>query len=243
MHYFKFNIATWNLSTAHLTVEEDGVYFRLVCHYYDTQSPIPLETQSVIRRLRLGSHEKTVNAILSEFFKKTAKGWTHARCELELTEYRKQAEKNRANGSKGGRPNKIKRLHVSHSEPNGIPNGLPNETQNNPNQELLTTNHKPLIKDSSRKFIKPTTDDLITAFTDKVLNPQAEANKFLNYYESNGWKVGRNAMKSWRHAVINWIGNCKDRPAAQQSQTLILRMTDTSWADPLLGEAINHNQR
>ena len=30
------------------------------------------------------------------------------------------------------------------------------------------------------------------------------AQQFFNYYESNGWKIGRNAMKSWQAAVQNW---------------------------------------
>jgi hypothetical protein len=36
-----------------------------------------------------------------------------------------------------------------------------------------------------------------------------EAEKFVNYYTSNGWKVGKNPMKSWTHAVNNWITNAK----------------------------------
>ena len=44
MHYYKFNISDWKASTSHLTPEEEGIYFRLINHYYDTESPIPLET-------------------------------------------------------------------------------------------------------------------------------------------------------------------------------------------------------
>jgi len=40
-------------------------------------------------------------------------------------------------------------------------------------------------------------------------NAKIEAEKFVNYYESNGWKVGKNPMKSWTHAVNNWITNTK----------------------------------
>ena len=36
-----------------------------------------------------------------------------------------------------------------------------------------------------------------------------EAEKFVNYYESNGWKVGKNPMKSWGAAANNWITNTK----------------------------------
>ena len=34
-----------------------------------------------------------------------------------------------------------------------------------------------------------------------------EANKFCDFYESNGWKVGKNKMKCWKAAVRNWIKN------------------------------------
>jgi uncharacterized protein YdaU (DUF1376 family) len=36
-----------------------------------------------------------------------------------------------------------------------------------------------------------------------------EAEKFVNYYESNGWKVGKNPMKSWTHAANTWLINSK----------------------------------
>jgi uncharacterized protein YdaU (DUF1376 family) len=32
----------------------------------------------------------------------------------------------------------------------------------------------------------------------------SEAERFFNYYTSNGWKVGRVAMVSWVHALTNW---------------------------------------
>jgi hypothetical protein len=38
----------------------------------------------------------------------------------------------------------------------------------------------------------------------KIGLPESEAVKFFNYYESNGWRVGRNPMKSWHHAIQNW---------------------------------------
>jgi hypothetical protein len=40
-------------------------------------------------------------------------------------------------------------------------------------------------------------------------NAKLEAEKFVNYYTSNGWKVGKNPMKSWGAAANNWITNSK----------------------------------
>ena len=35
----------------------------------------------------------------------------------------------------------------------------------------------------------------------------AESKKFWNYYESNGWRVGKNPMKKWDAAARNWMNN------------------------------------
>lgn len=58
-------------------------------------------------------------------------------------------------------------------------------------------------------FIKPTLQELINEFSSRVTNPEREANTFLNHYESNGWQVGKVKMKSWPHAVTNWITRSK----------------------------------
>ncbi|MPN43403.1 hypothetical protein SDC9_190962 [bioreactor metagenome] len=31
--------------------------------------------------------------------------------------------------------------------------------------------------------------------------------QFFDYYEANGWKVGRNSMKDWKAAVRTWERN------------------------------------
>lgn len=53
------------------------------------------------------------------------------------------------------------------------------------------------------RFVKPTLEELQLAMAKAGL-PEAQAQIFLNHYESNGWRVGRNPMRSWQHAVGNW---------------------------------------
>jgi uncharacterized protein YdaU (DUF1376 family) len=142
MHYYKFNIADWALHTAHLSLTEEAVYFRLINHYYDTELPIPLATQPVIRRLRMGNDEGSVALILAEFFTETDKGFVHSRCEALLKDYRKTAKKNKANGAKGGRPKADVALEETHKEPSGLDMGTQVEPKHNPNQELLTKNQE-----------------------------------------------------------------------------------------------------
>ena len=64
---------------------------------------------------------------------------------------------------------------------------------------------KPTTKTTTRareKFVKPTVDEVAAHVREKgyTFDPVA----FWNYYESNGWKVGRNTMKSWTSACVTW---------------------------------------
>ena len=36
---------------------------------------------------------------------------------------------------------------------------------------------------------------------------QAQAERFVNYYQSNGWNVGRHPMQDWQAAARNWLLN------------------------------------
>jgi len=38
---------------------------------------------------------------------------------------------------------------------------------------------------------------------------RTEAQKFFNYYESNGWRVGKNPMSKWKACASNWMDNNK----------------------------------
>lgn len=53
-----------------------------------------------------------------------------------------------------------------------------------------------------KKFIKPTVEEIAAYCKEKNYNVNVQ--QFYNYYESNGWKIGRNSMKSWQAAVQNW---------------------------------------
>ena len=106
MHYYKFNIADWHLATSHLSLQEEAVYFKLINFYYDTELPIPLETESVMRRLRLKGNGVIVKEVLQEFFVLEDDGWHHQRCDLEIAKYHSKAEVNREVGKLGGRPKK-----------------------------------------------------------------------------------------------------------------------------------------
>lgn len=131
MHYYKFNIKDWTRDTAHLSVEEEGIYRRLLDHYYESEQPIPSETQPVIRRLRLKGHEEAMQVVLSEFFTLESDGYRHKRCDDEIAKYHAKASANRENGKRGGRPKDA-------DEPIENPDGSQIEPTDNLNHKPLT---------------------------------------------------------------------------------------------------------
>jgi hypothetical protein len=47
-------------------------------------------------------------------------------------------------------------------------------------------------------------------YFEEIKSTKIEGQKFFNYFQSNGWKVGgRAAMKDWRAAARNWILNAQ----------------------------------
>jgi hypothetical protein len=60
------------------------------------------------------------------------------------------------------------------------------------------------------RFDKPTLEQ-VRLQCEKIGLPVAEAESFLAYYESNGWRVGKNPMRSWTAAMINWRKNWQER--------------------------------
>ncbi len=53
-----------------------------------------------------------------------------------------------------------------------------------------------------RTFVPPTITDIVTYANQNGL--KVDADRFWNYYESNGWMVGKNKMRSWQATLRNW---------------------------------------
>ena len=61
---------------------------------------------------------------------------------------------------------------------------------------------KSSIDTPQKRFCKPTIEE-VQAYCDER-NNGVDAQKWFDYYEANGWKVGRNAMKDWKASVRTW---------------------------------------
>jgi hypothetical protein len=77
-------------------------------------------------------------------------------------------------------------------------------------------------------------EEVETYFLEKE-KPKSEANKFFNFYEANGWLVGKNKMKNWRAAANNWMANIgKYNSNPQKEKTTYLHVEqDKDYSVPL----------
>ncbi len=60
-----------------------------------------------------------------------------------------------------------------------------------------------------------------------------DGEKFVDHYESNGWKVGKSAMKDWRATVRNWIRNggtqSTDKPSGNAAAETAFQQIGTAF--------------
>lgn len=207
MYYYQFHIGDYRAATSHLSNEEDLAYRRLLDMYYDTENPIPNETEWVARRLRLGSD--VVLSVLKDFFVLQENGWTHKKCDAVIADYKKNAVKNRENGKKGGRP-----------KTQSVPNGMPNESEFEPtgkatiNHKPITNNQEPLTKVVKQRATRLPNDwqptDRMIAFCENErpdLNPREVADTFRDHWIAQPGQKGVKA--DWEATWRNWVRNQK----------------------------------
>jgi uncharacterized protein YdaU (DUF1376 family) len=166
------------------------------------ESPLSGDMKELERKhlIRTANEKKALRNVLKDFFKFDNSMFLHSRCDEDIISYRDKSMK--ASKSAKKRWEKDANAVRTHSEGNA-------------NHKPLTINHKP-ITNIKKGFSKPTITELVDAFAGKVTDSGHQAGLFLCHYESNGWKVGKNSMKSWQHAVTNWISRSKQNGTGQQ---------------------------
>lgn len=93
---------------------------------------------------------------------------------------------------------------------------------NNPQSKVKESKVKESKKRdrTTTKFTKPTPEELYAYCKEKGYTFGIGA--FLDYYESNGWRVGRNPMKSWKAACGTWQRKEKEWKQPEEKKRFIL---------------------
>ena len=137
--------------------------------------------------------------------------WPAAKQIIDLAA--EKAEKLRQNGSKGGTA-KSENMKALANDSNSYQT-VANDSKDN--QSKAKGSHKEKKRNNKEKegnekeainivplkrFVPPTEDEVALYCIER--RNHVNAQKFVDYYSSNGWKVGRNPMKDWKAAVRTW---------------------------------------
>jgi uncharacterized protein YdaU (DUF1376 family) len=205
---FQFYADDFLAGTSEMSAEEVGGYIRLLCHQW-TKGGIPNDEERVARIAgMIGS--PSVGYVMAKF--RLCDGHTLKNERLEKVREEQQAFKIRqaAAGTSGAakRWKKSPDHGQAYSQSDGVAIAAPMAGAW-PENSSPSPSSSPIVKKMadrppSVRFQKPTVEEL-TAEAIKIGLPLPEVDKFLNYYESNGWKVGKNSMKSWPAAMKGWL--------------------------------------
>jgi len=121
-----------------------------------------------------------------------------------------------------------------------------NKNDNTYKQNSLEGVNK-IVKEGIIKIVKDNTTSINTTSNNRDGKPSSlsivedyfrlknfdlsEAINFFEYYESNGWKVGRNAMKKWKLAANRWIRNAKPKKKGLSEEYFGDLMTNKNLLD------------
>lgn len=198
--------------TMHLTPEAHGIYLLLIIHYWINTGPIQDNVRSLLNVTRT-DNEKLLKEILSEFFTLSNGLWSHKRIDKELASSISRREASQINGKKGGRPprnNNLEetyRLNLGKPRNNLTPNLEKSSSSSSSSSSLQSSIQAQSEEKRTRKrFQKPTIDEL-KDYALSISFPDFDAERFIDYYESNGWKVGKNPMVDWQSTVRGWKKN------------------------------------
>jgi hypothetical protein len=95
-----------------------------------------------------------------------------------------------------------------------IPNDAKNADNDNDNDNDINIVLEQKAK-KPKRFSKPPVDDVRQYMAELSMNDMSQ--RFVDYYESNGWKVGKNPMKDWKAAVRTWKQQNNDKQPKQES--------------------------
>jgi len=95
-----------------------------------------------------------------------------------------------------------------------------------------------------KRFVKPNLEEVQGYCIER--SNEVDPEKFIDFYESNGWKVGKNSMKDWKASVRTWeksdIGKSKFVSFAEQREERVKKMLEEVFAEAEVEESKNERK-
>ena len=91
------------------------------------------------------------------------------------------------------------------------------QVNTNKNNKNIKDNREGKSGKSEKRFSPPSIEEVDSYIREKGYTVDAE--RFVNFYESKGWYVGKNKMKNWRAAVATWQKEDNKRNGINQQRS------------------------
>ena len=122
--------------------------------------------------------------------------------------YEESCARNRENGAKGGRPSKRGGNPAEPTAGHTPPKKADTDTR-------AVSGGKPRTHtrlSGSTQFKKPTAEAVQAYCTQR--GNSVDVSRFMDFYDSKGWRVGTSPMKDWQAAVRGWEKDARAAPTA-----------------------------
>ena len=148
------------------------------------------------------SYVNDENPELSDFILEIAFEPIKQNLKRDLKRYEDICNRNKVNGLKGGRPLKKPK------KPSGLK--ITQMNPNNPDEPKKADNDNDNDNDKKRYIIPPPLN-LVEQYC-KERDNDIDAKYFFDWYQTRGWKVGKDKMKDWQSAIRTWEQRNKKEP-------------------------------
>lgn len=214
-----------------------GVYWCIVEQLYEQGGELPLKLcKSIAFALHL--HTNIVESIIKNFglFENDGEVFWSNRIRIQLSrnqevsQKRKEAIQKRWQSKPEQQPEQPKQQEQKQKQDPPKEEKQESKQMQFPLQSDPETPQQPETPKPSNRFIPPTVEEVQARIDEKGYS--FEADEFINFYESKGWFIGKNKMKSWKAAMALW--QCRRKRKSQQSsprptKTSISRNVNDEW--------------
>jgi len=216
---FQFYADDFLAGTITMTNEERGAYIALLCIQWSKESL----TENDFQRVCMGMPPHSQRICQSKFQIDAEGNYKNQRLETEREKQVQYRKKQTDNANK-------RWLGNATAYATALPADMPNACSPSPSPTPNNKEESIAPKSQRSRFLVPSVEEVETACVEIGL-PASEAGRFIDHYESKGWKVSGSPMKSWIASLRNWKRNRDERQQSLPIQPA--QKKDVDWRDSI----------
>ena len=194
--------------------------------YLDYQEQFELLTDEQAGKLikAIIEYEKTGKILELDGMTKMAFSFIKTQLDRDREKWQEEKQKRSEAGKRGmskrwgktKQDNNVTNVITEDNKNNSVKNEITNITDNVDVDEDVNVEVDVNKKEKKKRkiFKKPTVKEIQEYCNER--HNFINAQHFFDYYESNGWKVGKNSMRDWQATIRNWERRNKSNQTAEE---------------------------